>query len=282
VSALKAGEVDLMSGVSPDQFDELKADARLTAMWKRSVRTPLVSMFPESPDGGGEPLKNQSVRQALNHAVNVDAILKFLLNGMGERTATLMTPDFPFFDPSVKAFEYDPAKAKQLLTEAGFPNGFELNFDVPSTAITIKPVEVAQAIAADLAKVGVKANVRPQEFATAVKLRDERKIAPLYLWSWGGATLDADDKFFSLYAKESPYTTFPVDAEIDRLVVEGRTTVDEAKRKPIYAELQQRVKNQAASVFLYAQPDAYAINKRLTWQARSDERIFLWNADLKT
>lgn len=281
VAALKAGEVDLIPGVFPDQFEELNADPKLKAMWKRSTRTPVVMMFPDSPDGGGEPLKSPKVRQALNHAVNVDAILKFLLGGMGERTATMMTPDYTFFDPRVEPYPYDPDKAKQLLVEGGYPNGFELNLDVPSSFITVKPVEVAQAIASDLGKVGVKANVRPQEFATSVKLRDERKIAPLYLWSWGGATLDADDKFYSALAKDSPYVTFPIDPEIDRLIQEGRSTLDESKRKPLYEDLQRKVKDHAAFIFLYAQPDIYAINRRLAWEARSDERIFLWNAELK-
>jgi peptide/nickel transport system substrate-binding protein len=281
VAALKAGELDLVPQVSTDQFDELNADPKLRAVWVRSVRTPMVMMAPESPQGGGEPLRDQRVRQALNYAVNADAIVQFLLGGKGERTATLMTQDFLFYDQNVKPYPYDQARAKQLLTEAGYPNGFELNFDVPSSGISIKPVELAQAISADLAKVGVKANVQPQEFATAVKLRDERKIAPLFLWSWGGSTLDPDDKFWGVQAKDSTWS-FIIEEDTDKLIQEGRTSVDDSRRKTIYEQLQAKTKDQAPFIFLFAQPDVYAQNRRLTWEARNDERIFLWNAELKS
>ena len=160
VAGLRAGELDIVPQLPPELIQAIDAEATLKAMAVRSIRTPFLRFFPDSPQGGGRPLADRRVRQAINHAVNVDAIIRGLLSGQATRTASLMTPDIFGFDPVPKPYPFDQERARALLREAGFPNGFEMNFETWSSGPAPKPVEVAQAVAADLEKVGVRLRVR--------------------------------------------------------------------------------------------------------------------------
>ena len=124
------------------------------------------------------------VRQAINHAVDVDKIIKFILNGQAVRAATLYGRQTAGFDPEVKPYEYNPQRAKELLTQAGFATGFSIGMDAPIGGNPIKPVEVAQAVAADLEKVGIKPQLRTLDTATYAQMKFGYKLAPILMWNW--------------------------------------------------------------------------------------------------
>jgi peptide/nickel transport system substrate-binding protein len=92
------------------------------------------------------PLQNVKVRQALNYAVDRDSIIKGVLDGYATKIATIATPEYEGYDSSISPYEYNPEKAKQLLTEAGYPNGFSVEFS--ATNATVNGTDVVQAIAA--------------------------------------------------------------------------------------------------------------------------------------
>jgi len=142
VAGLRAGELDIVPQLPPELIQTIDAEATLKALAVRSIRTPFLRFFPDSQQGGGRPLADRRVRQAINHAVNVDAIIRGLLAGQATRTASLMTPDIFGFDPAPKPYPFDQDRARALLREAGFPNGFEMNFETWSSGPAPKPVEV--------------------------------------------------------------------------------------------------------------------------------------------
>jgi ABC-type transport system substrate-binding protein len=124
------------------------------------------------------PFTDSRVRQALNYAVNWDVIKKSLLNDSGERLAGIVVA--PNNSPDIKAYPYDVAKAKQLLADAGMPNGFSTTFTVPCGRY-VRDKDISQAIAADLSKVGVQADVQCVESSAFIKkLFTDKDPYPLY------------------------------------------------------------------------------------------------------
>src|SRR5262249_16892485 len=130
---------------------------------------------------GPNPFTDRRVRQAANLAVDMDGIIKHVLNGLGDRVATVVNPMAFGFDPSLKPYKQDVERAKRLLFEAGYPNGFEVRF--LQTAPIVEPAlpQTSEAITADLAKVGIRTkkhyigDVGP--FVTQVK---ENKAGPMF------------------------------------------------------------------------------------------------------
>ena len=141
------------------RIGELKRNDKLVI---KTIAAPRI--FHVTIDVRKPPFDNVKVRQALNYAVDVNAIVKSLYFGHGTRLATVVDKGALGYDPSVQPYPYDPGKAKALLAEAGFPNGFEIEFDsfTGSIADHSKP---AEAIVGFLQKIGVKAKQNVFEFA---------------------------------------------------------------------------------------------------------------------
>lgn len=280
VSALFAGEVDVLKDLPTDDFARVNADPNLKAEWIRSLRTPYIGFFPKSPKEGAKPFNDVRVRQAVNYAVDMDSIIKALYNGMAFRTATLMTPDFPGYDPNVKPYPYDPAKAKQLLTEAGYPNGFKVAFETWSAGPAPQPVELAQAIASYLAKVGIDASVQPTDLASAFKDQLGKTLAPMFLWSWGGAQIVCDDKVWGVFdpASSASMMTTP---EITSLIGQLQQTTEQSKRNQLCGQIQGLIHDNALILPLFAQADTYGVKSSLDWSPRPDEIILPWEVKQK-
>jgi len=131
-----------------------------------------------------EPMKNKMVRQALNYAVNKDAIVNQILRGAAQVTPGPMLPNTWASDDSVKPYPFDPKKAKDMLAAAGYPNGFSTKFWVPESGSgMIAPKEIAQVVQANLKDVGVTADIVTQEWTS-------------YVHDWGQTGLDKEDKPF--------------------------------------------------------------------------------------
>lgn len=272
IAALQAGEIQVLKDLPSDQYDMIDGEDGLRAVEIRSVRTPYLRFFPDSPQGGGEPFKDKRVRQAFNHAINVDSIIENLLGGHAERMATTMTPEMFGFDPAIQPYAYDLEKAKALMTEAGFADGFEIIFDTWSAGPAPKPVELAQAVAADLAKINVKATVNPVELGTALKQQVDKTNSPFGLWSWGGNGFDGDVKFWGIYHTDSS-STFMTDQTMVDLVNAEQATTDPDERMSIFSQLQQHAVDEAFIVPLFAMMDSYGVSDKVTWTPRHDEMV---------
>jgi hypothetical protein len=187
VAALQAGEVDLIAPVPHVRIAELQKNDKLVI---KTIAAPRI--FHVTIDVRKPPFDNVKVRQALNYAVDVNAILKTLYFGHGTRLATVVDKGALGYDPSVQPYPYDPNKAKALLAEAGFPNGFEVEFDsfTGSIADHSKP---AEAIVGYLQKVGIKVQVQrlrvlrlrpapgPEQDRAAVHLQHRRCLPRAFL-----------------------------------------------------------------------------------------------------
>ena len=159
IAELVSGGVDIIKAVPPDQMDVINKSGQARTTTSPILRTAMIQLD-QAGRSGANPFQDKRVRQAANLAVDIDAIIKHVLNGLGDRTATTVNPMAFGFDPNVKPYKQDLAQAKKLLADAGFPNGLEVGFLRTQPAVEPGLIQTSDAIVADLAKVGIRTKAR--------------------------------------------------------------------------------------------------------------------------
>jgi ABC-type transport system substrate-binding protein len=182
------------------------------------------------------------------------------------------------FDASVKPYKYDPAQAKKLLAEAGFPNGFDVGFLTTGPQVEPGIIQTSEAIAADLAKVGIRAKQRfVGESGPHTNLVRDSKAEPMFTWSWGYySVFDADAILFDVMTCGQPYSYY-CNKAFDDLVIQGRSTLDSKKRMEIYAKAQRMIHEDAAYLYKWGLRGVWGISNRIEYDAPRDEidRMFV-------
>jgi peptide/nickel transport system substrate-binding protein len=273
VAALQAGEVDLIAPIPHVRIAELQRNDKLVI---KTIAAPRI--FHVTIDVRKPPFDSVKVRQALNYAVDVNAILKTLYFGHGTRLATVVDKGALGYDPSVQPYPYDPAKAKALLAEAGFPNGFEVEFDsfTGSIADHSKP---AEAIVGYLQKVGIRAKANVFEFSAFGPRRVQNKTAPLFIYSIGNAYLEPS--WVIRWMTQGGLGMHYKNARLDEMLTRIEATDDPKKRAPQYSDVQKLLKDEAPFIFLYQADAAFGMSTRVDYTPRPDETQWLYPLALK-
>lgn len=267
VSALLNGEVDLITAVSPEDREKIEgsSNARLSSV-ERAGNTVYVGFKTDV-----EPFNNVKVRQALNYAIDTKSIVDNVLRGAAVQTESLIGPkDFGYAGES-ETYGYDPEKAKQLLTEAGYPDGFSATLDTVNWYI--KNTDVAQVIAEQLKAVGVDIKVNNVESSVYRTLVPSGEQNSMYVLGWSSTnTLDADAAIYAILHSGESYSTYS-NPEVDAKLEEARGTTDEDRRTTLYKEIQDIVLEDAPRIFLYQENQYYGVSKKLDWEGRIDGSI---------
>lgn len=177
---LERGEVDVLGdGIPPSRFVDFTSNEKTKDLVVRGtqMQTGYVAINTRV-----EPFTNPKVRQALNMAINKEKIVQ-LVNGRAEVATQILPPLMPGHDPNYTGYAYDPEKAKALLTEAGFPNGFTTQLFATNTDPNPR---IAQSIQQDLAAIGITVELKTQAQSTVIAAGGEEQGAPL-VWSGGMA-----------------------------------------------------------------------------------------------
>ncbi len=271
IAALQAKNVHLITNLPPDYVEPIKKRADLKVASTRSPRVLFIGLVNNRPG----PLQDQRVRQAINHAVNVDAIVQSLLLGNGIRSGDVNGHLLRLLGVDFKSslYDYDPAKAKKLLAEAGYPNGFQIDMDTPNGRYVMDR-DIAQVVASQLGAVGIKVNVKVHEWGTYSQMFTTHKVAPMYLLGWSLPSMDPDHWATPMLGANEPVSNFD-DAEVHAAIAAARQELDETKRVESYKKLNRLVHEKAPWLFLHQQVDLYGINAALKWTPRSDEGIRL-------
>jgi peptide/nickel transport system substrate-binding protein len=271
VSALRTGATDLITNV-PFQYATLLAGGTTTRMASaRSVRVLYVAFNTLQPG----PQQNVLVRQALNYAIDVPAIVKAVLGGRAYELGEPVPPNFFGYDPALVPYRHDLAKAKALLAKAGYPDGkgLSLTLYAPQGRYNADK-EIALALGGQLQAAGVHVDVRTQEWVSYYAQALRRALSPMYMLGWGNITYDADNTLASQLVSDATTSTYANPA-VDKLVDAARYELDPAKRKALYARALRIIHDDAPWLFLFQYEDLYATSKRLQWQPRPDEAIYL-------
>ncbi|MFC1492185.1 ABC transporter substrate-binding protein [Nitrospinota bacterium] len=279
VAALAAGDVDLIDAIPPQLVPLVKSKPNLEVLAGPGVRTCYINMVIKP----GAPWADVRVRRALNYAVDKDTIIKYILQGHARKIAINVGPTSYGFNPDLKPYPYDPALAKKLLAEAGYPNGFSLDMDIPLGRYLMGK-QAAEAVAGQWAKVGVKVNVRAVEWGVWVKHLKARwlpRSKPFLSWACRSDThLHSSGMHAGHIYGKSTWGGFR-DKEVDRLLDDARAEPDPAKRLKKYHYVNRVIYEKAALVFLYQQNQIHGKHKRVDWKLGVVDHIYLMDIGLK-
>lgn len=278
VAELKTGGVDIIRNVSADLAPEFRNHPQAYVSSAPILRTHYVMLDMRHP-----PFDKKLARQAANYAIDKEAIVQKMMAGLGRVVATTVHPSAFGHDPSVTPYTFDPKKAKELLAQAGYPNGVDVT--IHSAFIEFRPV--FEAIAQMLTEVGIRTNAKVWDAGPAYNkfFQSEGKGTHGAYGSWGYySVFDADAILHPLYHTEPGGWIGKWYARVeglDGLIDQARSTVDQGVRKRTYAQIQRLLKEEAPSIYLFHQYDTLGISKKVEYAARGDEWLWLFDAKPK-
>jgi dipeptide transport system substrate-binding protein len=247
---LKTGECQVMAFPKPADLDEMRKDPQLNVLQKEGLNIGYIAFNVEK-----KPFDDKRVRQALNYATNKDAILKAVYQGNGQVAKNPIPPILWSYNNAVKDYSYDPAKAKELLAQAGFPNGLELELWYLPVTRPYNPdgKRMAEMIQADWEKVGVKAKLVTYEWAEYRK-RAKGGEHQVVMFGWSGDNGDPDNFFVPLLGCEAVKgggnNARWCNKSFEDLVVKAAQTPKQADRAKLYEQAQVIVKEEAPWITL--------------------------------
>ena len=261
VQKLKAGECQLALSAKPQDVLAVQGDSKIRVLSTPAFMTAFVAINSQH-----KPFDNVLVRQAVNLAFDKNTYLKTVFDG----TATAATLPYPpntwSYNKSVKPYPQDLTRAKKLLAQAGYPNGFDTTLWVRPSGSTLNPNPKAGAelLQADLAKVGIRAQIKVIEWGELIK-RGKAGEHDLLFMGWAGDNGDPDNFLtpqFSCAAVQSG-TNFAryCDPKLDKLISDGKKTSDFAQRSKLYLQAQKLISDQALWLPL-AHPTAYVLERK--------------------
>ncbi len=276
VAELITGGVDLVEMVPPELLPRVEQSGLARVVTAPSPINNIISLRSDIDS----PVAVRKVRQAMNYAVDVEAIIDTVLGGYANRYATVVHPFVLGYNPDVSPFPYDPDKARELLAEAGYPNGFAVDFDVNPAIGGHNIMEVAEVMVAQLAAVGIQVRLNSVEYGVMVdRVLSLDTVAPMFAWDWKTWYNDPDGVLNGLFHSSS-IASFTRNAALDELIEAGRHTLDTAAREQIYEAVQVLLKYYAPGIFLYYADLTYGVSNRVEWGPRADERLYFYGAIL--
>src|SRR5437016_781988 len=287
VAALQNGEIDVAVNIPPHLATIIEKHPKIFLSTAPSIRTIQLMIYTHQMDKDHKPIgpyagptADKRVRHALAYALDVDEIIKGVLDGKAVRVATML-PSLHFgYDPALKPIKQDLAKSKKLLAEAGFPNGVEITLNGPQGRY-VRDKEVAEAAAGQLNKAGIKTTLRTYEFVNYLNnMVYVHKAGPVWLIGWGTPTMDAETVYVPLFRSGNIFVNWHND-DFNGMLDEAQTIMDDKKRLAQYHKINKLWIEEMPAIPLYQQIDLYGANKRVAWKARSDELIKAYDMALK-
>ena len=272
MAALLSGEIDIMKDVPPHTVEAVERSGRARLRSTVSSRINYLALVNLKPG----PMQDVRVRRAMNHAVDVDELIKQVLKGRATRMCGPMAPANVDYAP-VECYKHDQARALALLKEVGQdPAKLELTLDTPSGRYPLDK-DVSLAIAAQLQRLGIKVNVVVNEWGTHLDKIKNRNTGDMFFLGWGPA-LHGQGTMQPLFLADQTYASYGNNAVLSEKISRASTLLDPKARAEAYAELQRLVHDEAPWVFLWQQHDLYGVAGRVEWSPRADEKVWMYDA----
>jgi peptide/nickel transport system substrate-binding protein len=276
VLALLSGDVHIINDLPVSAIERLIRNSDVRVVKANSTRSFFIALDTRRP-----PFDDVRVRRAANHAIDRSAIIENLLQGFATPLNGVLSPHAFGFNPDLPAYGPDETKAKRLLAEAGYSEGQQLTLDVETAYI-----EIAQALASHLARVGLEVRVRAVSSWNDIRqmwvdeISDRGHMAFLH---WGNGSLDPVG-IFDPTLRSGGRGNFNgySNPEVDRLLEAAGQELNREKRVTLYRRAQEIVNRDAPWIFLWLPQEIYGISARLRgWRPSSDGRINLHDAYLE-
>ncbi|MDK2896879.1 MAG: dipeptide transport system substrate-binding protein [Candidatus Atribacteria bacterium] len=306
--ALEVGEIHGMEYPNPADFDRIKANPDLVLMSEPGMNIGYMAMNtgygyvdankngvkdPDEPlektPGYFEPLTKKKVRQAINMAIDKEAIVRDIYMGTASVAKNGMPPFMLGYNDEIEDYPYDPEKAKELLAEAGYPDGFEVTLHVMpvSRPYMFDPPKIGEAIQSYLAAVGIKVNFYQVDWATYLQ-ETEAGMHQMCLLGWTGDNGDPDNFLNVLYGLNACSIgtagnyAFYTNEENQELLTKALRTYDVEKRAEYYKKAQELIHEDAGWVFLAHSNQNMVFRKNVEgFVLHPTSRMFFYPVDIK-
>lgn len=243
---LQAGTIH-QADLAQTDLPAAQADANITIYERPALSTGYIA-FQQCT----EPFDKLEVRQAIAHAVNWAALIPAFYGEFGQLAGSFQPPAILGHNPDIQPFEYNPDKAKELLAAAGLPDGFETDFWYIPVIRGYFPDSkaIGEAIAVDLAKVGIRVNLQTEDWGAYLDDRNQGKF-PMWMLGWGSDNGDPDNYIgyhFAHPVGEPKAEDCYANDELAQLLIDGRIEADPAKREAIYQQAEEIVHSDVARI----------------------------------
>jgi peptide/nickel transport system substrate-binding protein len=271
LAALKAGEVDAIEGVNTDDIKGIEADSNLQILYRPPNTTGYIAFNYHVKE-----FRDKNVREAFAHAINKKTIAENVYSGTVLEAKEFQPPSLWGYNPDIQDYDYNPEKAKELLTAAGFPNGLsEITWDdgtkqplefwymSRSRPYFPNPKDAAEAIAADFAKAGIKVNLNTVEWAQYLDKRANGQL-PLYMLGWTGDNGDPDNFVCYFFCKpDLAREGFYTNATLNDLLTKAGSSTDRQERTNLYKQAEQEMHNDISRIFVVHTTPPVVLSKKV-------------------
>ena len=269
LAALQSGQAHIVTNLTPDQQVPLADGGQAEFVPVESTKRLFIGLRSDP----GTPLADPRVRQALNYAVDVEALVADYHAGFGQRYGNwVLSADA---NPALTPIPYDPEKAKALLAEAGFENGFQTTLDTPEGQY-LNDGQIAQSIAAQLAVVGIDVTVQSYDWESYVANRlIPRKTSPMFLLalaSEGNAIVDTQNLSFSFPFNPTEW----LNADFEENLRMAQETFNSQQQQRLLHQAQTAAYEDSPWIWLWRLYDFYGVDTELDWSPRPDGLIYLY------
>ncbi|HRO58889.1 MAG TPA: ABC transporter substrate-binding protein [Burkholderiaceae bacterium] len=275
VAALISGEIDMMQPVPVQDIARLQKNTAVNVLQGPELRTIFLGMDQSRDEllfsniKGKNPFKDVRVRQAFFQSIDIEAIKSRIMRGAATPTALMVAPGIKGFDPALnKRLPHDPEAAKKLLTEAGYPEGFEVKMNCPNDRY-VNDGEICQAVSGMLARIGVKVNLEAETKGTYFPKILSRNTS-FYMLGWTPGTYDSHNVLNAILGTPDPsgrgqfnlgsYSNARVD-ELTKLV---QSETDETKRNAMIHEAFKIHQDEVGHLPLHQQALAWGTRKNVS------------------
>ncbi|WP_029413496.1 ABC transporter substrate-binding protein [Paracidovorax oryzae] len=287
VAALLSGQVDVMEPVPVQDIERVNTSPLTRAVTGPELRTIFLGMDQKRDEllyssvKGKNPFKDKRVRQAFYQAIDIDGIRKTVMRGASNPSALLVGPGVNGFQPDIKRLPYDADAARKLLAEAGYPNGFEVGMNCPNDRY-VNDARICQAVAANLARIGVKVNLQAETKGTYFP-KVLRRDTSFYMLGWMPSTYDAHNAMNALMAcvDDKGAGQFNLggycNPKVDQLTQQVQSETDKARRDAIIREAFEIHAADVGHIPLHQQALAWGVSRKVALVQMADNFMpFKW------
>jgi peptide/nickel transport system substrate-binding protein len=269
VNSLRAGETDIITNVPPQDISTIRQTSGLDISAVPSTRNLFVVL-----NHGRAPFDSRAFRQAMNYAVDLDAIVENVLSGFGDPTGQPTIDGTVGYAEDVEPYPYDPERAEELVAESGY-GGTEFVIHTP-VGRYLQDVEVAQAVAGYINELSnVSCDVQQRDFSSLISEFTDGNLdtsPAAFLIGSSNPSRDASQKFNS-WLLPGAVTSHVTDETYAELYAEAQSERDPDVRAELLADINRRAHDEASLLYLHRQYSVYGRSDRLAWQPRQDELV---------
>lgn len=260
LAAVQTGEADIVARLSADEAQRLMGEPGVLI-----VKTPLDRVqyigFNNMTSAEDSPIRNPLVRQAINHAIDRDAIVSAIFKGAAEPLSGMFSTNNPGYSDT-QVFDYNPDKAKELLAEAGYANGFTVELGCPDGAY-LNNNETCEAVVGYLKEVGITVNLTFREANNHWDLEVKKELGEMFMDSWGSSNGEAIQRLTGTLDEGEAYANW-FDPELVKMLDQVSTTMDPAERAQVYEKIYDSMFNDPPFLYLVQEVSFAALSTRVS------------------